>query len=90
MRPMMTFLRINLERRFCASKWRKFQEKNASFFSKWTCEIIIIYRDIKKEEERERRREDFRYECVEWSCADEIGEEEGWSERFFVVGFDRE
>jgi len=26
-RPMMTFLRINLERRFCASKWRKFQEK---------------------------------------------------------------
>ena len=24
MRPMMTFLRINLERRFCASKWRKF------------------------------------------------------------------
>ena len=57
MRPMMTFVRINLERRFCASKWRKFQEKNASFFSKWTCEIIIIYRDIKKEEERERERE---------------------------------
>ena len=57
MRPMMTFLRINLERRFCASKWRKFQEKKRLLFSKWTCEIIIIYRDIKKEEERERERE---------------------------------
>lgn len=58
MRPMMTFVRINLERRFCASKWRKFQlEKNASFFRKWTCEIIIIIsRDIKKKEERERER----------------------------------
>ena len=46
----------NLERRFCASKWRKFQEKKRLLFSKWTCEIIIIYRDIKKEEERERER----------------------------------
>ena len=52
MRPMMTFLRINLERRFCASKWRKFQEKTPPFSFKWTCEIIIISRDIKKEEER--------------------------------------
>ena len=67
MRPMMTFLRINLERRFCASKWRKFQEKNASFFSKWTCEIIIIYRDIKKEEERERERVKEEGELVECS-----------------------
>ena len=54
----------NLERRFCASKWRKFQEKNASF-SQWTCEIIIIYRDIKKKKrERERGKEG---ELVEYS-----------------------
>ena len=56
----------NLERRFCASKWRKFQEKNASF-SQWTCEIIIIYRDIKKEEERERERVKEEGELVECS-----------------------
>ena len=30
------------------------KKKNASF--ERTCEIIIIYRDIKKEEERERER----------------------------------
>jgi hypothetical protein len=34
----------------------KIPRKNASFLE-WTCEIIIIYRDIKKEEERERERE---------------------------------
>jgi hypothetical protein len=40
-------------------------KKNASFFSKWTCEIIIIYRDIKKKKrERERVKEG---ELVEYS-----------------------
>ena len=58
MRPMMTFLRINLERRFCASKWRKFQEKNASFFFEMDMrDHHYISRDIKKKEERERERE---------------------------------
>ena len=57
MRPMMTFLRINLERRFCASKWRKFQEKNASlFFLMDMRDHHYISRDIKKKK-RERERE---------------------------------
>ena len=60
MRPMMmTFVRINLERRFCASKWRKFQEKNASFFNGngHARSSLIISRCKKKRRERERERE---------------------------------
>jgi hypothetical protein len=42
------------------------KKKNASF--ERTCEIIIIYRDIKKEEERERERERVKEgELVEYS-----------------------
>jgi hypothetical protein len=43
------------------------KKKNA-FLRKWTCEIIIISRDIKKEEERERERERVKEgELVEYS-----------------------
>ena len=59
-RPMMTFLRILIYSVVFVSRngERKFQleKKRLLFLWKWTCEIIIIYRDIKKKK-RERERE---------------------------------
>ena len=66
MRPMMTFVRILIYSVvFVRQNGENSKKKNASFFSKWTCEIIIIYRDIKKKKrERERVKEG---ELVEYS-----------------------
>ena len=68
-RPMMTFLRILIYSVVFVSRngERKFQleKKRLLFLWKWTCEIIIIYRDIKKKKrERERVKEG---ELVEYS-----------------------
>ena len=68
-RPMMTFLRILIYSVVFVSRngERKFQleKKRLLFLWKWTCEIIIIYRDIKKKKrERERGKEG---ELVEYS-----------------------
>ena len=59
-RPMMTFLRILIYSVVFVSRngERKFQlEKNASFFYGNGHARSSLYRDIKKEEERERERE---------------------------------
>lgn len=58
MRPMMTFLRINLERRFCASKWRKFQEKKRLFKEMDMRDHHYISRYKKRRRERERVKEE--------------------------------
>ena len=59
MRPMMTFLRINLERRFCASKWRKFQEKKRLLLKEMDMrDHHYISRYKKRRRERERVKEE--------------------------------
>ena len=67
MRPMMTFLRINLERRFCASKWRKFQEKKRLLFQEMDMRDHHYISRYKKKEERERERVKEEGELVEYS-----------------------
>ena len=47
----------NLERRFCASKWRKFQEKTPPFLEMDMRDHYYISRYKKKRRERERVKE---------------------------------